>query len=196
MASTARRTVARLVVLALVATPAVAAQDEVLPEALVGVRVRLAHTTDRTASKRLSGVVVGVEGPNLVIGLRGDPPRRQLVPLSAIQDLDIHRGRSRATNDGLIGGAIVVGAVGGAFGWVGGALACDGVADCNPAAKQVEGIVAGVAVGALLGAGAGAAVGSLFGKDVWEPVRLRHVRSSLSIRPTRGGVGVALSVAF
>jgi hypothetical protein len=189
------RLLALLTLFAVVAAPS-SAQTELPPEALVGSRVRVKTLAAQSNTLSLTGVVVGIDGPNLVVDPSQGPQERRVVPIAAIDRLDVHRGRGPATKDGLIAGAIVVGVAGGAFGWLVGALRCDGVADCNAVASQAGGIAAGMAVGGLVGAGIGAGVGSLFTKDLWEPARLRRTTTGLSVQPVRGGVGIALSVRF
>jgi hypothetical protein len=177
--------------------PAASAESEALtPEALVGLRVRITTSAEETHSKRLKGVVAGFDGARFMIDPLEGPGERRFLPMAAVDGLEIYRGRKRATKDGLLGGAILGGAAGAVFGWIGGVMACDGVADCSPAAKQAAGFVGGAALGGLIGGGVGAGVGSLFTRDAWEPAQLAPRKAAFAIQPMRRGLRVALSVRF
>lgn len=173
-----KRLTAALALTAAVLT-SVGAQEP--PPVMIGERVRITHSCHATNGgvrcRTTSGTMTALQAENLVLGPAEEPI---IVPMSAVEKLEVSRGlRGRADAGGVAGG--IVGAiVGGAMGF--GACAADQCKGFNETDLTFLAVSAYAGLGALVGLGVGALIGSQVKSDLWEEVPFQPVGVSMTYR--------------
>lgn len=158
----------------------------------VGARVRLEEADGRGKTKTLTGRVLRLDEAGLLLEREGAEPLE--VRRADIRRTEVSVGRRRQTGKGARIGGLVFGIPGAAFGLLLGAY-CENASCREPTGKRmlVGGTVGGVTAAAI-GAGLGAAIGSGFTTEKWQAQD--PARFSVSVAPTRAGIGASLSFRF
>lgn len=148
-----------------------------------GERIRL--KAPAVAGRAITGRLLRA-GPSALVVTRDDGSVVD-VPRSAIQELEVARGRtSRAKTGAVIGGAAGAGAIVAAY-------AADGGGCHSDARCVIYPIVLGAA-SISIGAVVGRAIGEMVGTDRW--VKVDPARVKVALAPTGRGVAFAVSVGF
>jgi hypothetical protein len=148
-----------------------------VPHPGIGVRVR----APGVLFERFQGVYLGRSGDTLLVGNDERGPVR--IPMSAVTQLDISRGRSRWK--GALSGALWGGAVGLAFGAV------------VAAADTTDDVSASEALGIMVAGGVelGAIIGVIVGRRVWVPAQPSILMGASPFDRRRPGIRLALRAA-
>lgn len=151
---------------------------------------RFAFLAPTAIQGRVQGTLMAMDEKSLVLSAEDQRPLS--VPRPAITQLEVSRGKRRRALKGMILGAGIGGALGGAADLLIGEPGNLCFAGCSSSGDSRAG-VAGLSV--LAGAFYGAGIGALVKSDRRSAVPLEQVRVSLA--PTRGrGVRLSLSLAF
>jgi hypothetical protein len=148
------------------------------------------------ASSSLAGDAISCDvGPiRQWVAQRDGLPAATDVKIGPVTALRTPLLRHSHATQGVIVGAVAVGALGGLYGSAIGAWACEGSrGTCDE--MLVLGAV-GAAGGALVGGAVGGLIGSLFRADASASPRPSHARTRLNLLPRRGGGGIAVSHSF